>query len=297
MLFDYLSLVRLHQWHKNISVFLVLFLNQNSITKENVWITFVAMLAFICASSFVYLMNDFFDRNFDRSHPVKRHRPLAAGRISPASASVLASSALTFSILLGWMVTPMSLMTIILYLLVNVIYSTFGKRIPFFDVILLATGFLLRILCGAYAIDALISFWFISIIVLFCFLFGFAKRFVELTSYNNPTKSRPVLAYYSKELLQIIIFLVGSLIVFVYTLYTFSDRCISIFATESLPYTIPFVFLGVWRFFYQVFRKGKGEDPASLLLQDKMLAGIIMLWALSFTVLIRWNEWRSMLNG
>ncbi|MCA9734509.1 MAG: UbiA prenyltransferase family protein [Deferribacteres bacterium] len=286
MLLEYFTLVRFHQWHKNFSVFLVLFLNQESITEDNIFTTFLAMFAFICASSFVYMVNDFFDQEYDRAHPVKRNRPLAAGSVSLHAAGIIASLALFLAFYLSLLVNLPAFYSILLYLVINLFYSSFGKRIPFLDVFLLAIGFMLRILCGAYAIEATISHWFVIIITQFCFLFGFSKRYIELISYTDPIKSRPVLAYYSKTALKRIVLGVGMSIILVYTLYTFSDRCIQTFQTTDLPYTIPFVFLGVWRFFYQVYYRKIGEDPASLLLQDKLLAGILTLWALSFTLII-----------
>jgi len=201
---------RPRQWPKNLLVFAAP-LAAGSLGRDHGFdYALLAMFAFAWASSAVYLVNDVVDVERDRRHPVKRNRPIASGALPERHAIVLAVLATVFAVGAGVAIRePLLVLTIVVYLGESFLYSFWLKHVPFVEMVLVATGFLLRVLGGAAATHVILSIWFLLVCSLGALGVAIAKRYTELTSLGaDALRHRPVMRWYRPGMLR-----VGQLIV------------------------------------------------------------------------------------
>ena len=293
-LVDLLVSLRPRQWAKNTLVFLALVFSVNqywtptdiSVTGQLAWKVLFAFLFFCMVSGAEYLVNDLLDASNDRAHPVKRHRPIAAGRVSPAlalgSAGLLAASGLAGS----FMLAPLFGLVVGSYLLLMGAYSLALKHLVIVDIFVIALGFVLRAVSGAVVIDVPVSPWLYMCTILGALFLGFAKRRQEIVLLQGQAPDhRRVLEEYTPALLDQLIGVVASSTVVAYSFYTFSAD--SLPRNHAMMLTIPFVLYGVFRYLYLVYKKNQGGSPEEVLFTDTPLLLNIVLWlAVSASVLI-----------
>jgi 4-hydroxybenzoate polyprenyltransferase len=278
--------VRPRQWIKNLFVFAGLIFSHKLFTADAP--RALAAFAVFCAlSGVVYLLNDVADRERDRAHPVKRTRPVASGALSVraaiVAALVLAAVALAGAGALG----GMFLLTAVGYVVLLVLYSAKLKHVVIVDVITVATGFVLRAVGGATAIDVEISGALLVCTFLIALFLALGKRRHEyLTLDAEATRHRPILAEYSAPLLDQMIAVVTASTVTAYALYTMSADTVARFETRLLPVTLPFVLYGIFRFLYLLYRRQLGGNPSELFLNDRALLVNSVLWILAVLVII-----------
>ena len=287
MIKHYLKLFRVPQWIKNFFVFVPLLFSHN-LFDFNYFITvFWGFLAFCLTSSIVYIINDLFDIEHDKLHPVKKLRPLASGKISKSNA-ILASVFLGVCLLILASNLPIRFDIILgAYLLLNVLYSSILKNIVLLDVFSIAAGFMLRVIGGAFIIGVYISNWLILTTMFISLFLAIMKRKSELQLALNGESSstRKVLSYYSLEFTNQIATIAASGVIICYALYTVASRTVSVFGTEKLIYTTPFVVFGIFRYMFIVFMNKKGENTSEEILTDIPMILNAFLYIL-FTVLI-----------
>jgi len=292
MLKHLISSARPRQWPKNALVFAGLIFAQKIFSVVDVgviyWIPILralgAFAAFCLVSSATYLLNDVYDRNADRVHPVKRLRPIASGAL-PVSAAVTASIVLFLVGLGGAFLLSWKLMAVLLgYLVLTVAYSVKLKHIVILDVLVLAIGFVLRAFAGTVVIDVNISVWLFICTILLALFLVLTKRRAEMTVFeNSATAQRSVLANYSPGLLDQMISVVTASTVVSYAIYTASP---SEFHTRNLVLTVPFVIYGVFRYLYLVYQKQVGTDPDKAIFRDVPLLVNNLLWLIVSGVII-----------
>lgn len=246
----------------------------------------LATLAFCFASSAVYIFNDFRDVEMDRQHPIKKQRPLPAGTIAINTALLLALILLTLSLWLAFSVSPLTLLIIGVYLVNNLIYSTFSRQLAIIDVFHIALGFMLRIFAGTIGVGILISEWMVITGFMISLLIGFAKRYAELANTPAPYWQRSVLQFYSKESLRTFVNIMAGATIVTYALYTLSPRSLEIHGSTNLIYTTPLVVFGILRFLHLLFLNSSQDDPVAFFLRDKQLLATILLWFLIYGLLI-----------
>jgi 4-hydroxybenzoate polyprenyltransferase len=284
---------RPRQWPKNVVVFAGLIFAQKIFSAAGGtlvihWIPILracgAFAAFCLVSSATYLLNDVYDRNADRMHPVKRNRPIASGAL-PVSTAVIASILLFLVGLGGAFLLSWKLMAVLLgYLVLTVAYSVKLKHIVILDVLVLAVGFVLRAFAGTVVIDVNISVWLFICTILLALFLVLAKRRAEMTVFeNSATAQRSVLANYSPGLLDQMISVVTAATVVSYAIYTASP---SEFHTQSLVLTVPFVIYGLFRYLYLVYQKQVGTDPDKAIFRDVPLLINNLLWLIASGVII-----------
>ena len=191
-------LMRPHQWVKNVFVFAGLVFSQSWINATLDLQVLNAFAAFCCASSLVYILNDWHDRASDALHPVKRKRPLASGAVSAFSALVLAAVLLAAGILLAAGNRTL-LLLLALYVALNVAYSWRLKHVPVVDVSIIAAGFMLRLLAGTVAVGIAPSRWLLLTGIFLTLYLGFCKRKAE--SFQEEASQRAVMAHYPTALI------------------------------------------------------------------------------------------------
>lgn len=275
----YLRLLRPHQWIKSGFVFVgVLFGHawRDPILLEK---AILAAAAFAFAASAVYVLNDLADRERDRAHPQKRHRPLASGAVNLTQALLLAGACLLCALMLAHAATPPVLLIVIAYVLLNVGYSMGLKHVVLLDVFIISAGFMLRILAGTEGIGITPSHWLLLCGLMLTLFLGFAKRRAELNVLAGGAGShRQVLDDYDPALLDKLIGICASGAIVSYSLYTVSAETVAMHGTTQLIYTVPFVVYGVFRYLFLLHRRGGGGDPAAALLQDAHLLGAFAGW-------------------
>lgn len=283
--------LRPHQWLKNAVVFAALIFAKRFTDLDAVTDSLLTFALFCAVSSAVYLINDLLDIQADREHPVKSLRPIAAGLVrvpvALTSAFVLAALALVG----GWFLSPPVALVILIYLLMNLAYSTWLKRVVILDVMVLAAGFLLRAVAGGLALEVEISNWLILCATLLSLFLGFCKRRHELAILGERAgEHRFILREYSFPFLDQLISVVTASTLVAYCFYTLSPEVQAKLGTTRLPLTIPFVLYGIFRYLYLVYQKERGGSPARVFYTDRPLLIDVALWALTAVLVLGWQD-------
>ncbi len=286
--------LRIRSWTKNLFVFAgILFANLWN-DPEAVGLTALGALGFCLLSSSVYLINDIADRKRDINHPEKKNRPIASGVLSVPMALAAAILLATGVLCVSWILAPTYAMVLSVYFVMQLCYSIKLKHVVILDVLIIATGFVLRAIAGVtLAMDAgfnqvSISYWLIVCTFFLAIFLAFAKRRSEVISLGKDAADhRKILEEYSIPLLDEMMGIATAASIIGYSIYTVSERTLELVSTR-LWLTIPFVTYGVFRYLYLIHIKGHGGSPDRLLLQDRPLLINILLWvvtvALSLTL-------------
>jgi 4-hydroxybenzoate polyprenyltransferase len=266
---------RPRQWIKNGLVLVPLISSVSFRSPQAIGRSALAAVAFILMSSAVYLLNDLADREVDRIHPAKRHRPIAAGaltvRLAASASFLLGAAALATALFLGWKVA----LAIALYAGFNMAYSAGLRREPVLDVLLVSSGFVLRPMAGAFAIPVRVSAWLFVVSLLLALSLALLKRRAEMVSLRAAALDhRPALGGYSVPFLDLLVAIVTGAGIIGYALYTFQSE-----HGERLVLTLPFFLYGVFRYLYLVYERGAGSSPEEIFLGDRRLQidGILYL--------------------
>ena len=258
---------RPRQWIKNGLVLVPLISSVNFRSPDAIRRSVLAAVAFTLMSSAVYLLNDLADRRYDRRHPAKKSRPIAAGALPVRQAAsaglVLGAAALALAFFLGWKV----LLVIALYALFNIAYSAGLRREPVLDVLLVSSGFVMRPVAGAFAIAVRVSAWLFVVSLLLSLSLALLKRRAELVTLDAAALDhRPSLGGYSVPFLDLLVAIVTGSGIIGYALYTFQSE-----HGERLVLTLPFFLYGVFRYLYLVYERGAGSSPEEIFLRDRRL--------------------------
>ncbi len=298
ILFKFLRLIRVHQWIKNVFVFIPLLFSLHLFHKDYFITTLLAFLVFCLASSAIYVINDLVDIESDKAHPVKKHRPLPSGAISQTAAIITASLLL---VLVFWLMMYFNLEFILLvvaFVVLNVLYSFWLKNVVLLDIFSIAAGFSIRVLAGAFVIQVPISSWLLLTTMFISLFLGVMKRRSELvlvsekqtqnleSTEQTATNSRKVLAQYSLNFADQMATIAATGVIVCYALYTVAPRTVSIFNTERLIYTTPFVVFGIFRFMYLEYISGKGENTTHTLSTDFPMIANVLLYAAATIMII-----------
>jgi len=276
----YIALLRPKQWLKNLFVFAPLIFARELFQGEPLFASLKAFVAFCLAASAVYIINDASDIEADRSHPQKKHRPLAAGSVSRTGAGgVVVLLLLLIGVILSGMDIRFSV-TLVFYVLLNLAYSFKLKEVVLLDVFIIAAGFMLRVLGGAYAIGVKVSSWIVLCSLFISLFLGFAKRRGELIQAQNTggQTQRKVLLMYRVDFIDQMLTIAAAGAVISYALYTVAPRTIEEFHTERLIYTTVFVIYGVFRYLYLVHTTPTIENPTNAVTSDPTIIVTGLLW-------------------
>lgn len=277
--------MRPHQWTKNLVIFAALIFSQN-ITNQSLFIRSIeAFLVYCLLSGMIYLVNDIADIGKDKLHERKRHRPLPAGLLNVGAAWVAVVVGTLIAVYFSWRIGQEFLTVTGLFLVLNLAYSFFLKRVVLLDVLSISLSFILRAIAGVEALKPLITGIQISPWLLICTLFlslflAFCKRRHELVTMSEAGNHRESLLEYSPALLDQLVSMTAAGSVLAYSIYTIWPDTVDKFGTTDLVYTIPLVLIGVMRYLYLVYNKQKGGSPSDLLLHEKFILIDVLLWIL-----------------
>ena len=285
-----IAALRPKHWTKNAFVLAAVVFAQKASDPGAVSRATLAFAIFCVVSSAAYLVNDVADREADRLHPVKRHRPIASGDLTPRAGIVLALVLAMAGLAFAWSLGVGFVSVVGVYLLLNAAYSFGLKEVVILDVMLVAAGFLLRAWGGAVAVGVEMSHWLVLCTGLVALFLGFVKRRQEIVTQEGGFAQRPILREYSLVFLDQMIGVVTASTVLAYSLYAFSTEVAEKLGTRRLGLTIPFVLFGVFRYLYLVHQRGEGENPTALVVSDGPLLANVLLWAAA--VLLVLYAWR-----
>ncbi len=281
MLTDFLSSLRVKQWLKNFFLLAALVFDRQLRNWNSVNRTVVGFIIFCLLSSSVYILNDLFDIQADRAHPVKQNRPIASGRLKVEfailSGLVMSIGALAWAYTLSFSFFLVSLS----YLAINILYSKWLKHVPIIDVMIIAAGFVLRVAAGVTLIQVeRFSPWLYVVTTLLALYIGFGKRRAELMLLaQDANQHRTVFEGYTLAFLDQLITVVSGTTIVAYSLYTFSAPNLP--ANHSMMLTIPFVLFGIFRYLYLIQVKHSGGEPEEIVIGDRPLQLAILFWGLS----------------
>ncbi|MEP6908954.1 MAG: UbiA prenyltransferase family protein [Actinomycetota bacterium] len=272
-----LAAMRPRQWSKNLLLFAGLVFAAK-LGDAGRWLeASAAFVAYCAASSAAYLVNDVRDAEHDRSHPLKRLRPLARRELSMRTALGLAG---LLALLAFALTVPLGLTSVGFlagFVVLQAAYSLGLKRLVLVDVIAIATLFVIRSAAGAAAVSVRISPWLLLVTALLALFLALAKRRTELVLAGS---SRPVLEGYSLALVDQLIAVAVACTIAAYAIYTFTAH------SRALMLTIPFVVFGLFRYLLLVHRDDLGEEPENVLLTDRPIIAAVVLWAVSAAVIL-----------
>lgn len=282
MLRALIKTMRPRQWIKNGFIFFALIFDRQLFLTEPFLRTVGGFFLFCLISSAVYLFNDIADVEADRNHPKKKDRPIASGRLPIRLAGFAALLLTALAIPLGYWLSPWFALILASYFLINLLYSRWLKHVPILDVLIISSGFVLRVAAGVALIYPVERFspWLYMITILFSLYIGLGKRRAELNLLAGGAGAhRKVLDGYTIPLLDQYITIVSGMTIVAYSLYTFSAPNLP--ENHSMMLTIPFVVYGIFRYLQLIQIGHAAGAPDEVALKDRPLQITVLLWGLT----------------
>lgn len=296
--FNIIRLVRVRQWIKNFAIFASAIFAGTLFDTDILNKIIPGFFAYCALSSSIYIINDIFDKEKDRLHPVKKYRPIARGDISVPLAFLIAGVLAILGMTIGFSITTAFSVSVIFFLILQISYSAFLKNIAIIDILALAAGYILRVYAGEFASGMHISVWLLLTTISLSLFLAIGKRRSELTLISKYAKNeieatRKSLSHYSERLLDTYASIFATSTFISYSLFTFLESSsgfkpsIGIFIPEFLPtffqrkwlmITIIPVVYGIMRYMQDIYEKQEGESPEKVLLSDTSLLVTVFIW-------------------
>ena len=281
MLSALIKTMRVRQWTKNGFIFFGLIFDKQLFMLEPFLRTVAGFFLFCLISSAVYLFNDIADVEADRNHPEKKYRPIASGKL-PVNVAMTVGFLLTaIALPFGYLLSPVFALIMAVYLVNNVLYSRWLKHVSILDVLIISSGFVLRVAAGVALITVeRFSPWLYMITILFSLYIGLGKRRAEMNLLAQGASShRRVFEGYTIPLLDQYITIVSGMTIVAYSLYTFSAPNLP--ENHSMMLTIPFVVYGIFRYLQLIQVGHAAGSPDEVALKDRPLQFTVLLWGLT----------------
>lgn len=272
--------MRPKQWYKNLILFVALLFSHNLFNKTALSYSVYAFVIFCVLSGSVYIINDIIDRKKDYLHPIKKNRPIASGKLGLLHAMIFMILLLSSSFILAFMISRSFGYISLTYFFLFLAYSLALKNIVIVDVLTIASGFVIRAISGAIAINVIFSPWLIICTFLLALFLALGKRRHELLILsNNANGHRPILNSYSVIMLEQMISSTTAALIVSYSMYTFLTNNL------YMMFTIPFAIYGLFRYLQIVHISKSGGEP-ELLFGDKGMLANFVLWGISVVIIL-----------
>ena len=287
-----IRLIRPQQWLKNVFVMVPMFFGGSLLDISDIRASVLTFIAYSFVASSVYCFNDINDVEADRRHPVKCRRPLASGAMSMGAARALMALTLLLACavtaLLGDLQHVLRVGGVLLfYYVMNLCYCAKLKQYAIIDVCVVAFGFVLRVLAGGYATDIVPSKWLVLMTFLLTLFLSFAKRRDDVLRMNEtgePPRKNTI--RYNLTFINQAITITAAVTLVCYIMYTVSPEVTVRFHSDMLYLTSVFVLLGLLRYMQITVVDKKSGDPTKMMLRDRFTQLVVVVWALTFMVLI-----------
>ncbi|WP_321778213.1 UbiA prenyltransferase family protein [Sulfurimonas sp.] len=276
-----ITLLRPHQYIKNLFIFAPLLFSFH-FSVGSLLSTFIAFILFCVVASSIYVLNDLMDIEEDKRHPSKKNRPLASGKIDEKTAKKLIIFLSSGAFLFSFIFDIKLFMILLLYFILNVLYSFRLKHIAIVDIFIISTGFVLRLFAGALVTDTPLSIWIIIITFLLAIFLSLAKRRDDVLLSLAGKETRKNIDGYNLEFVNASMVLMAGVVIVSYLQYTVSFEVIERLNTHNLYLTTFFVVLGIFRYMQITFVEEQSGSPTKIVLKDRFLQITILLWIASF---------------
>lgn len=281
-----ITLLRPHQYIKNLFIFAPL-LFTFQFNTQSVTSTIVAFILFCIIASSIYVVNDLLDINEDQKHPTKKNRPLASGEVSKATAKKIIFLLSSTSFIISFLFDIKLFMVLVIYFILNILYSYRLKHVAIVDIFIISTGFVLRLFAGALVTDTPLSMWIIIITFLLAIFLSLAKRRDDVLLSIAGKETRKNIDGYNLEFVNASMVLMAGVVIVSYLQYTVSPEVIERLHTHNLYITAFFVVLGILRYMQITFVEQQSGSPTKIVLKDRFLQLTILLWIFSFIAVIK----------
>ncbi len=271
----YLILIRMHHWVKNLLIFFPILLSFNEYSNQSIINSVYVFISFCFVSSGIYIFNDIQDANLDKKNIRTKNRPIANGEIPHKNGYILSILFMALSFLILTLFIPKCLIFILLYIIINILYSIYLKYLVFLDAIAVSSGFIIRILAGGVAADISQSLWTLLIIAFSSISFALGKRLGQLVI-NNDYLS----ANWNKKLLKFL-FLVSILCTLIfYGLFSFDPNVALRHESNIIWLSFPIIIAIFTRYLYIAWNGIYLGDPMDSILKDKILQSLSLIWCI-----------------
>lgn len=291
MIKSVLKLIRPKQWIKNFFIFPAILFSKEFLTVNasnvhklnytNIYLTVLLFIVFSILSSCVYILNDIIDKKEDKLHPKKKNRPIASGKISIKQALIIFFILFGIVVFLSFFINLYTRMVLLIYFIINLLYSYYFKKIAVLDIFIIAFGFLLRAVSGAVVIEANITKWFLITIFMISLTIASIKRRSEYSIKEDGR--RHVLKFYNIEILDIFVSLSSISALLTYCIFALT------YEIKSFYITIPFALYGIMRYLYVSYLdKEKAGNPDDLITSDihLIVTGILYLSSILISMFV-----------
>ncbi|MEW5822319.1 MAG: decaprenyl-phosphate phosphoribosyltransferase [Cyanobacteriota bacterium] len=291
MIKNYLSLLRPHQYLKNLFIFMPLIFSLNITNIELALKSLIAFIAFSLIASAIYIINDIKDLNEDKNHPTKKLRPITSGKITVNNALKIMSVLLCSGLSIAYILNIYFLLILSGYLIMNLLYSFKLKHIAIIDIIIIAVGFVLRVFSGAIVINVPASEWLIIMTFLLALFLALAKRRDDvLLSTTENIQTRKNIDGYNLDFINASMIIMASIVIVAYIMYTVSNQTLEKFNSEYLYLSTIFVITGLIRYLQITLVENNSGSPTNILIKDRFLQITIILWLVTCSLMIYWNR-------
>lgn len=287
----YVELIRPDQWVKNLFIFLPLFFDRHLLDTAYLFPAGITFVAFCLMASSIYCLNDICDYEIDKLHPRKRKRPIASGAVRFSAAYVILFVLLFFSVALvliflkesGWETAGI----LLFYYVLNVGYCIKLKQIAIIDVFIIASGFVLRVLAGGISAHIHLTHWIILMTFLLALFLAFAKRRDDVILLQETGITvRPNIHNYNSDFMNQVLTILASVLMVCYIMYSVSDEVIARMGSRHVYLTVIFVLAGIIRYLQLALVEAKSGNPTNIFMKDRFIQACILLWIVSFLVII-----------
>ena len=270
----YIKLIRVHQWYKNLVIFLPIFFAGKLFNLSSLEKILIGFVALCLISSANYILNDIVDIKKDKLHPEKKYRPLAFGKITILEASIIGLLFLFASLLISYQLGIIFLVMILFLFVSTTLYSLWLKNEPILDVVIIATNFVVRAISGAFIISLFVSPWLILCPFFLALYLAVSKRHSDLKMLKkNAIKHKEVLKYYTPDTTNALMIIATTCFIMSYALYAFSR-------TELLLVTLPFAVYTMCRYYLLVNTGSEIARNPEKIYKDKKLIITAILWSI-----------------
>ena len=285
--------MRPRQWVKNLFIFAPIIFSLHFSNFSELIQVVIAFMLFCIITGCIYIINDSLDIRSDKQHPKKKHRPIASGKLDIRTSIIIAVLLLSVSLSLTFLINLYFLIIALFYVILNIFYSFYLKKIVILDVLIIAVGFVLRVMIGGVVLMSVeLSPWILIITFVLTTFLGLMKRRQELVRVEKLKKeniiieTRETLKNYNLLLLDQLISITTATTLISYIIYVIDRDIQDKFHTDKLFFTVPFVVFGIFRYLYLAFVMDKGESPEEVLFSDLPFLINIVLWISSFVCII-----------
>lgn len=282
---NYLKLMRVKHYIKNLIIFIPLVFSKNLFNVKFFWVSLCGFLIFCLTSSVIYIINDINDVEKDRQHPTKCKRPIASGAISKRQA-VIVAVILIIIVALGQGllmyregISLVSGILLICYLLLNLFYSRGGKNVAILDVVILSAGYMIRVFYGACMIEVEVSLWLYLTVLTGSLYLGLGKRRNEIVQ-STSGNTRAVLRFYNYDFLDKCMYMCISLAINFYALWSMQTDY------RAMIWTVPLVIIMIMKYSLQIENKELEGNPVDIIVHDKTMCGFSVFYAVAVISII-----------